>query len=183
MELAHWIANKSNPLTARVMVNRVWAHLFGQGLVETVDNFGRWATNRAIPNCSTRWRLQFMNEKWSVKKLIRSIVLSRTYQLSSEHNDGELRARSGEQAICGGWTGAGWTPKKFAMRCSMASGQIDLERPAGSLVMELGNGPVRTAARTCKRVRKATNVRSVYLPILRGIVPEMLQVFDAADPA
>ena len=56
LELAQWIASKNNPLTARVMVNRVWGHLFGQGLVDRSTTSARSATSRAIPNCSTPWR-------------------------------------------------------------------------------------------------------------------------------
>ena len=55
LQLARWIASSENPLTARVMVNRVWEHLLGQGLVDTVDNFGAWATSPAIRSCWTRW--------------------------------------------------------------------------------------------------------------------------------
>ena len=54
LQMARWIANPDNPMTARVIVNRVWAHLMRRGIVDTVDNFGRWATSRPIRNCSTR---------------------------------------------------------------------------------------------------------------------------------
>jgi hypothetical protein len=62
-----------------------------------------------------------------------------------------------------------------------ASGQLDLERPELSPILELDNGIVRPGT-ALQDVRKTTSYRSVYLPVLRGIVPEMLQVFDAADP-
>ena len=74
--------DQDNPLTARVMVNRVWLHLFGRGLVPTPDNFGasRPAAD-ATRSCSTTWPCTFMDDGWSVKKLIRRLVLSRAYQL------------------------------------------------------------------------------------------------------
>ena len=78
---------KSNPLTARVMVNRVWTHLFGQGLVESVDNFGALGEQPSHAELLDTLAVQFMEEGWSLKRLIRTIVLSHAYQLSSEHND------------------------------------------------------------------------------------------------
>ena len=57
LELAEWIASADNPLTARVMVNRVWLHLFGEGLVASADNFGTTGQNRLIPSCLTIWQL------------------------------------------------------------------------------------------------------------------------------
>ena len=81
---AHWIANKQNPLTARVIVNRVWGHLFGAGLVDTVDNFGALGNEPSHPELLDTLAVQFMDQGWSIKRLIRSIVLSRTYQLSSD---------------------------------------------------------------------------------------------------
>ena len=61
------------------------------------------------------------------------------------------------------------------------SGQLDMARPDGSPVMEMANGQIR-GGKDLQEIRKPANVRSIYLPIVRGNVPEMLQVFDAADP-
>ncbi|MCA9033353.1 MAG: DUF1553 domain-containing protein, partial [Planctomycetaceae bacterium] len=88
VELADYLASESNPLTARVTVNRVWAHLFGTGLVASVDNFGTLGERPSHPELLDHLAVQFMSDNWSTKKLIRSIVLSRTYQLSTEFNAG-----------------------------------------------------------------------------------------------
>ncbi len=69
LELARWIASKDNPLTARVMVNRVWEHLFGQGLVDTVDNFGALGNEPSNPELLDMLAVQFIEDKWSVKRL------------------------------------------------------------------------------------------------------------------
>ena len=150
LELAHWIASKDNPLTARVMVNRVWEHLFGQGLVDTVDNFGAWGTSRVIPNCSTRWRSSSWTQKWSVKKLIRSIVLSRVYQLSSEHDAENYEIDPSNRFL---WRMERRRLDAEEIRDAMlvASGQLDRERPEGSPVMELGNGTGSAATRNCRK--------------------------------
>jgi hypothetical protein len=180
LELAHWIANKDNPLTARVMVNRVWEHLFGQGLVDSVDNFGALGSEPSHPVLLDTLAVQFMNEKWSLKKLIRSIVLSRVYQLSSQHNAEDYATDPSNRFL--------WRMERKRLDAEeirdailMASGQLDLKRPEGSPVMNLG-GQVQRGP-TLQEVRKPSNVRSVYLPILRGLVPDMLQAFDVADPS
>ena len=82
LELAQAIVDPKNPLTARTIVNRVWGHLFGNGLVRTPSDFGARPIRPATRNCSTTWA-QFVNQGWSVKKLIRQVVLSRTYQQQS----------------------------------------------------------------------------------------------------
>lgn len=84
LELAHRIASRDNPLTARVMVNRVWHHLFGTGLVQTVDDFGHIGDTPSHPELLDYLAARFMAEGWSLKKLIRSIVLSRTFQAASQ---------------------------------------------------------------------------------------------------
>ena len=100
------------------MVNRVWQHLFGQGLVDTVDNFGALGDEPSHPELLDYLAVQFMNDdKWSVKKLIRSIVLSRVYQLSSEHNADNYAERPVEQISVADGAAAGSTPKKSATRC------------------------------------------------------------------
>jgi hypothetical protein len=180
LELAQWISSKTNPLTARVMVNRVWSHLFGQGLVESVDNFGALGNEPSNPDLLDALAFQFMSEGWSVKKLIRSIVLSHTYQLSSDH---DAANHDHDPANVYVWRVDRRRLDAEEIRDSMlmASGQLDFERPTGSLVMELDNGPVR--GRELQEVHKATNVRSIYLPIVRGNLSEFMQVFDAADPS
>lgn len=86
LELAQAIADKSNPLTARVFVNRVWLHLFGQGLVTSPSDFGIRTDPPSHPELLDYLAARFMDEGWSVKKVLREIVLSRTYQNSSAPN-------------------------------------------------------------------------------------------------
>ena len=87
-----WMTSKNNPLTARVMANRVWFHLFGRGIVATVDNFGALGERRRIQPLLDYLAVRFMDSGWSVKKLIREVMLSRAYQLSSEHSDANYAA-------------------------------------------------------------------------------------------
>ncbi|MFN7733920.1 MAG: DUF1549 domain-containing protein [Pirellula sp.] len=81
--LARWLTDRSNPLTARVYVNRVWQHLFGRGLVATVDNFGSTGDRPSHPELLDYLAKRFVEEGWSTKKLIRVLVLSRAYQLAA----------------------------------------------------------------------------------------------------
>ena len=82
-ELAEGIASPKNPLTARVMVNRIWHHLFGKGIVETVDNFGLQGKTPTHPELLDYLALQFVEDGWSIKKLIKNIVLTETFQRST----------------------------------------------------------------------------------------------------
>ncbi len=153
LELARWIASKDNPLTARVMVNRVWEHLFGQGLVDTVDNFGALGNEPSHPALLDMLAVQFMEENWSVKKLIRSIVLSRIYQLSSEHNDDNYEKDPANKFL---WRMQRRRLDAEEIRDAMLAGQRPAgpERPEAQPIMDLTNKPVwrrqRTAnPRTC----------------------------------
>ena len=85
-ELADWLTSKANPLTARVMVNRVWLNLFGDGLVRTPDNFGATGEKPTNPALLDLLATQFMRDGWSVKALVRSLVLSLAYQLGTAHD-------------------------------------------------------------------------------------------------
>jgi hypothetical protein len=178
--LARWIASSENPLTARVMVNRVWEHLLGQGIVDTVDNFGALGNEPSHPELLDTLSVRFMEEKWSVKRLIREIVLSRVYQLSSEHNAANYQKDPANRLL--------WRVERRRLDAEeirdamlMASGQLDLKRPEGSPVLDLKNKQI-FGARQASAANHPSNVRSVYLPMLRNLVPEVLQIFDAADP-
>lgn len=89
LELAERIADPKNPLTARVMVNRVWHHLFGAGIVRTVDDFGHVGDLPSHPELLDHLATQFVNDGWSIKRLIRSIVLTRTFQQTADHRSVE----------------------------------------------------------------------------------------------
>jgi mono/diheme cytochrome c family protein len=84
LQLADWIASRENPLTARVVVNRMWQKLFGEGLVRSVDYFGLPGEKPSHPELLDHLAQRLMNDSWSQKKLIRGLVLSRAYGMSSE---------------------------------------------------------------------------------------------------
>jgi hypothetical protein len=85
LDLAYWIASPQHPLTARVMANRIWLHLMGQGLVATPDNFGIMGMAPTHPELLDHLALRLIDNNWSVKKFIKEILLSRTYRLASTH--------------------------------------------------------------------------------------------------
>ncbi|TWT60633.1 Planctomycete cytochrome C [Rubinisphaera italica] len=83
LDLARWLVRADNPLTARTAVNHIWQHLFGQGLVDTEDNFGTTGSEPSHPELLDWLATSLIEEGWSRKKLIRLIVTSQTYQQSS----------------------------------------------------------------------------------------------------
>jgi hypothetical protein len=90
--LANWIANPSNPLTARVFVNRVWSQYFGRGIVETVSDFGRAGKRPTNPELLDWLADEFVKNGWSVKKLHREILLSSVYRQSSDYREDVYKA-------------------------------------------------------------------------------------------
>ncbi|WP_254507172.1 DUF1553 domain-containing protein [Anatilimnocola floriformis] len=179
LQMANWLTHKSNPLTARVMVNRVWFHLFGRGLVDTVDNFGAMGDMPTHPELLDHLALRFIDQKWSTKQLIREIVLSRTYQMSSAHNDANYSSDPDNKYV---WRMSRRRLEAEAIRDTVlaTSGQLNLERPVGSPVMKL-DGELGRQVKG-ESLLKENKHRSCYLPMARGYVPEFLNVFDMADP-
>lgn len=91
LDLARWLVSNENPLTARVMVNRIWAKLFGVGMVSTLEDFGTMGELPTHPELLDWLALQFTNEQsWQLKQLIKSIVMSATYQQSAYTNTAAL---------------------------------------------------------------------------------------------
>ena len=87
LELANAIINTKNPLTSRVMVNRIWHHLFGRGIVETVDNFGLQGKLPSHPELLDHLAVKFQKEGWSVKKIIRYIITTETFKRTTQRDD------------------------------------------------------------------------------------------------
>src|SRR5262249_52620657 len=140
-ELADWIASGDNPLTARVMANRVWLHLIGRGLVPTPDNFGVNGQPVSHPALLDHLALSFAEGGWSVKKLIRTIVLSRAYQLSSQFDGKNFEADPDNVLV---WRMPKRRLEAEALRDTMlaAAGRLDLTPPRGSAVARGGEGNV-----------------------------------------
>ena len=86
LELANRLLDPSNPFPARVMANRIWHHLFGRGIVASTDNFGVLGQRPTHPELLDNLAIQFVEGGWSIKKLIRALMLTRTYQMDSKVN-------------------------------------------------------------------------------------------------
>lgn len=191
-QLAEWLVSEQNPLTARALVNRVWHHLFGQGLVATVDNFGVTGDKPSHPELLDWLAHAFVTEdRWSVKKLIRRIVVSRTWQLAStatqEKNPRTAVATQTDPANRLLWRANLRRLDVEAFRDSvmLVSGQLDLNRPSnGSPLADAFLGSEIGTAKTHVNVSGEVagfRHRTVYLPILRNELPEILSLFDFAD--
>ncbi len=179
-ELAEQLATRDNPLTSRVMVNRIWLHLFGRGLVPTPDNFGAAGQAPSHPELLDALAVSFMDQNWSVKKLIRRIVLSRAYQLGSTHDSHSFEIDPDNTLI---WRMSPRRLEAEALRDAVLaiSGKLDLEPPVGSAVARAGEGPARAGGGF--NDDGLDHHRAVYLAVVRDLLPESLTLFDFADPS
>lgn len=157
LQLAEWMASSKNPLTSRVYVNRVWRHLFGRGIVPTLDNFGEMGTRPTHPKLLDHLATSFMENEWSTKKIIRKIMLSKTYRMSSLETvqalgadpQNDLFSRQNRRRL-----------EVEAIRDAMlvASGQLD---DSGESI---------------------NKKRSMFEKLDRNRIPEMFNVFDYPNP-
>jgi hypothetical protein len=142
LELARWMADRENPLTARVMVNRIWLHLFGNGIVRTPENFGATGLPPTHPELLDHLAVQFMENDWSVKKLIREIVTSRVYRSSSQFNAAHFQIDPENKFL---WRVEPRRLDAEVIRDAMlfVSNELEPKRPRASLVAEVGPAIVR----------------------------------------
>lgn len=191
-ELAEWVASEHNPLTARVIVNRVWYHLFGEGLVRSVDNFGELGERPTHPELLDHLAARFVTPAghetkfgaaglgWSLKGLIREIVLSDTYRRSSAHSEAAWQ-KDPENRLLWRVHRKRLTAESIRDSILAISGQLDLT-PGGSPVEGLGTLVKSNSADAEDYERQDSFRRSLYLPIIRNELPSILTVFDFADP-
>ena len=135
--LAEWIVDPENPLTARVIVNRIWQGHFGRGLVETPNDFGRSGQPPSHPKLLDRLAFDFVRSGWSIKRLHRRIVLSSTYRQSSfEHPDPEP-ARQTDAGVTLLWRYPARRVEAEAIRDSMLAVSGELDFAAGGRGFDL----------------------------------------------
>jgi hypothetical protein len=212
LEFAKWLVAKENPLTARVMVNRIWQQLIGQGIVREPDNFGLSGPMPTHRELLDYLALEMMDQNWSVKSIIRSIVTSRVYRLKTDQDPSRFEADPENLWIARG------NVKRLsaeAIRDAMlsVSGSIELKPPRASILAAMGsalmgpNGPQNAPLLiapgsgnddrlanlrrllggnlrnpTVNLIEVPNYHRSVYLPITRNNLPRALDAFDFADP-
>ncbi len=180
-ELAHWLTQPRNPLTARVAANRIWQHLFGNGIVRTVNNFGANGDRPSHPKLLDYLANRLTADDWSVKSLIRLVVASRTYRQASLPHDVALDVDPENRLL---WRMSPRRLEAEALRDAVlaVSGTLDLSPAVKSIVTKVGNGDIGRTLKTGSFAVDHTK-RSVYLPIVRGVVPEMLRIFDFPEPS
>jgi hypothetical protein len=171
LELAHWIVDPNNPLTSRVMANRVWHWLIGAGLVRTVDNFGTTGESPSHPELLDYLAVQFVQQGWSVKKLTRAIVLSRTYRLSSSRDE---QQKDPENRLLAHMN---------RRRLDAESLRDTMLAVGGTLELEMGGATFPASLTTDVGFRFQEPRRSVYVPVFRSSLPELFEVFDFANPS
>lgn len=180
MELAQWLTSPENPLTARVMVNRIWLHLFGEGIVSTPNNWGLTGQAPSHPELLDHLAMEFAKD-WSVKSMIRDIVLSRTYQMSSRMDEANYEVDPDNRML---WRTSPRQLDAESMRDAILAigGGLNLERPIGSPIARYGNNRIGRTL-DASLLDGLSDRRSVYLPIVRDAVPRSLALFDFADPS
>lgn len=180
LELSQWIVDRSNPLTARVMANRIWLGHFGKGIVPTPNDFGRQGKPPTHPELLDWLAVEFMESNWSIKSMHRLIMLSRTYQQSSELSPDALGRDPNNELL-----------SAFPRR------RLEAEAIRDTLILLANNldqqpgaehpFPPRTEWKFTQhnpfRAVYETNRRSVYLMTQRIQRHPYLAIFDGADPA
>ncbi|MFO0918943.1 MAG: PSD1 and planctomycete cytochrome C domain-containing protein [Planctomycetaceae bacterium] len=188
LELARWIASPSNPLTARVKVNRIWQHHFGRGLVATSDNFGVRGERPSHPELLDWLAARFVESGWSIKAMHRLIVLSNAYRQSSLANPAS-RDADPEGTWLSSFPRRRLSAEEIRDAMLAVSGKLDpapgTQESGEFLVSKAENiGAMIMPNRVVADDPFYTDFpkRSIYLPVVRNMLPDVLALFDAADP-
>jgi hypothetical protein len=165
LELANAIACRDNPLTARVIVNRVWKHHFGRGLVRTPSNFGRMGEPPTHPELLNHLASRFIDARWSLKTLHREIMLSAVYQQASDFDEARALADPDNRLL--------WRMNR--RRLDVEEWRDAILAVSGTLDDSLG-GPSFELADTDNRRR------TLYARVSRHNLDPLLRLFDFPDP-
>jgi hypothetical protein len=171
LQLAEWLAGKDNPLPARVFANRAWHWLFGAGLVRTTDNFGTTGEAASHPELLDDLAARFVEDGWSVKKLVRAIVLSRTYRQTAT---ADPRSEDPENRLL-----AHQNRRRLDAECIRDA----ILSVSGQLSTETGGPTFKPDLSADYGYKHADTRRSVYAPVFRNALPEIFEAFDFADPS
>ncbi len=182
LDLARWMFHQDNPLTGRVAANRIWQHLFGQGLVPTPNDFGNQGATPTHPQLLDWLAAEYRRLGWSRKAMIRLIVNSSAYRLSSAANAVQSQTQVGNQLL--------WRQNSYRISAEIvrdlhltASGLLDrtigrrgIRPPLPAFVTEVGRSVKWPVSQGSERYR-----RGMYIVFKRTVPYPMLMTFDAPD--
>lgn len=180
LELARWLTDPGHPLTARVIVNRIWQGHFGTGLVRTPDNFGQLGKRPTHPQLLDWLAVRLIEEKWSIKWLHRLIMNSSAYRMSIEVDPAVLQ-RDPENKLYSHANRRRLEAEAIRDSLMAVSDTLDL-RMGGTQLPTANRSYVTSTANVNPNVYKGQR-RSIYLPVVRSAVFQVLQAFDFPDPA
>jgi hypothetical protein len=180
LQFAEWLTRPDHPLTARVMVNRLWRWHFGEGLVRSTDNFGRLGDRPSHPELLDWLAVRFVESGWSVKAMHRLIMLSSTYQMSTVYNE-KAALTDPENRLH--WRHMRRRLEAEALRDGLLAVSGRLDRKMGGNLYPGGNRGYVIGYPNTTYSGYDFNRRSVYLPVMRSDVYAVLQAFDFPDPS
>ncbi len=179
LELARWLTRQEHPLTARVIVNRIWQQHFGRGLVATPDNFGRQGAKPSHPELLDWLAEQFVREGWSLKKLHRRIMLTESYQLSSSGVSDELNASDPENVYLARFGRRRLDAESIRDSLLAVSGQLDRTQGESHSIAPWYKS--RFSLNSPFHAELPSNRRSVYLLTQRLFRHSFFGLFDGPD--
>ncbi len=180
LQLAEWVTSPSNPLTARVFVNRVWRWHFGTGLVRSVDNFGRLGEPPSHPELLDWLTARFIASGWNVKQLHRLILSSRTYRQASTDRP-ELAHLDPENRLWGRMN-LQRLPAESIRDCLLQAGGLLDETMGGSMLTTKNREHVFDHT-SIDKTKYDTRRRSIYLPVIRNNHYDLFSLYDYSDSA
>ncbi|MDX1981999.1 MAG: DUF1549 and DUF1553 domain-containing protein [Bryobacteraceae bacterium] len=178
--LANWLADPKNPLTARVMVNRIWHYHFGRGLSGNPSDFGLMGERPSHPELLDYLAATFIENGWSIKKMHRMILLSNTYQLSSAYDESAARLDSGNRLL---WRFGRRRLEGETVRDAMlaVSGKLNLKMHGPGVFPPLPPGVITRGGWKMDEDESEANRRSVYVFVRRNTRYPMFEAFDMPD--
>ncbi|MBO0697333.1 MAG: DUF1553 domain-containing protein [Zavarzinella sp.] len=179
LELANWITSPDHPLTARVLVNRVWQHHFGEGIVRSPDNFGKLGERPTHPELLDWLAVRFIEGGWSVKKLHKLILLSSAYRMSIAYDERAARTDPENRLL---WRMNRRRLEAEPIRDALLAAAGNLDPEMGGTLLNNGNFTYVNNENSTNTARYDNHRRSVYLPVIRNNVFDFFQVFDFAEP-
>ena len=184
LALARWIADKGNPLTARVMVNRLWQHHFGRGIVSSPNDFGRLGRPPTHPRLLDWLAVEFMESGWSMKHMHRLILNSRAFRMSSQPS-ALARTRDPDNQLFSRFNMRRLSAEEIRDSILWTNGSLNLKAGGPGVFTRIPFEVLKTQSRPGWgwgfSPREESSRRSIYIFAKRSLRPPILESFDLAD--